>query len=372
VKLIFITREGYRLPGARIRCYNFARELNKYGLQTEVLSYADTLGAPDGEDESRMGMLEKIRYNQKAFRVLLKDKDALLYMQRFNYHSLAPYAAHLLHKRRIILDLDDWEMRDNPKYHLGFYPSSKAHFCIRHIARRSLLCIAASRSLETFLSGFTDRLQYIPTGVDTALFCPCLYQPDRQKIIFSWIGTFHKKEYIENIAFALQCFSLLRQRYPHIYFEIAGDGIHRRSLLEIVEGYHDSHIAVKGWIAPRQVPAYLANIHIGLMPVLSDNRFNNAKSPTKLFEYMAMAKPTVSSCVGENVHIIRDADNGFLAKDKDEFMQKMQTLVEDADLCVRMGQRARLTVESDYSLEILGKRLYEALTAAQQRGCAVL
>jgi glycosyltransferase involved in cell wall biosynthesis len=368
MKLIFITREGYRLPGARVRCYNFARELNKYGVHTRVLSYADTLGAQDGEDESRMGLVEKIRHNYAALKILAQDKDAVLYMQRFNYHSLAPYAAHLLYKHKIILDLDDWEMRDNPEYHWGFYPSSKAHFCIRHIARRSLACIAASRFLEAFLSGFTPHVQYIPTGVDTALFRPPPHRLDREKIIFSWIGTFHKKEYIENIAFALQCFSLLRQRYPHIYFEIAGDGIHRSCLLEIIRSYQDNHIIVKGWIAPAEVPAYLAHIHIGLMPVLSDNKFNNAKSPTKLFEYMAMAKPTVSSGIGENIHIIRDADNGFLAKGKDEFIQKMQRLIEDADLCVRMGQRARSTVESDYSLEISGRRLYAALTETPRKG----
>jgi glycosyltransferase involved in cell wall biosynthesis len=364
MKLIFITREGYRLPGARIRCYNFARELRSYGVKAEVLSYSDTLGAKDGELESQMGLAEKIKFNHRAFKMLAKDKDALFYLKRFNYHFLAPYLAHLLNKNRVILDLDDWEMRDNPKYYLGFYPSSKAHFLIRHIARRSILCIAASRFLEEFLSPFAAKLYYIPTGVDTGLFKPSP-QPARQdKIIFSWIGTLHKREYIENIGFALDCFGLLRKSYPHIYFEIVADGIHVGSLVRLVGGYGDENISLRKWIAPDAMPAYLSNIHIGVMPVFRDNKFNRAKSPTKLFEYMAMEKPTVSSSIGDNTRIISDGDNGFLAKGKEEFTEKMRLLIEDGSLRAQMGQRARQRVESDYSLRILGRRLYEALNDA--------
>src|SRR3989338_5566873 len=121
MKIIFITREGYNLPGARVRCYNFARELSRYGIDTEVLSYADNLGAKDGKDESQMGLRGKIGFNYRAFKRLAGEKEAVLYIQRFNYHSFAPYLVHLFNKNRIILDLDDWEMRENPEYYFGIY-----------------------------------------------------------------------------------------------------------------------------------------------------------------------------------------------------------------------------------------------------------
>jgi hypothetical protein len=59
MKVIFITREGYNLSGARIRCYNFARTLRKYGIITEVFSFADNLGAKCGEKELAMSYLDK-------------------------------------------------------------------------------------------------------------------------------------------------------------------------------------------------------------------------------------------------------------------------------------------------------------------------
>jgi glycosyltransferase involved in cell wall biosynthesis len=272
--------------------------------------------------------------------------------------------AHLFNKNRIILDLDDWEIREDPKYYLKFYPSSKAHYITRQMARRSILCIAASRFLEEFLLAFNKTVYYIPSGVDTELFRPSLNGVSKDKIFFSWIGTLHRKEYIENIDFALSCFSILRKKYSHIYFQVLGDGIYRGDLERIIAQYNDRHILLKDRIAPDRVPAYLNTIHIGLFPVAKNSKFNQAKSPTKLFEYMAMAKPTVSSAIGEPRYILRDGDNGFLAGTREEFAEKMERLIIDSALRQRMGDRARENVVEQYSLEVLGKRLHEILLAS--------
>jgi glycosyltransferase involved in cell wall biosynthesis len=208
------------------------------------------------------------------------------------------------------------------------------------------------------------KVCYIPTGVDTSVFKPLSASPAEKRMVISWAGTLHKQEYIANIRFALDCFSVLRKRYAHLYFEIAGDGIYKESLLKIIQGYNDPQIIFKGWIAPEDMPAYLASIDIGVLPVVEDNKFNKAKSPTKLFEYMAMAKPTVSSALGENVQIIRDGDNGLLAKSGDDFTEKVRRLIDDAALRLRIGKQARASVESDYALDILGGRLFEAVKNA--------
>lgn len=361
MKIIFITREGYNLPGARIRCYNFSRELKRYGIDTEVLSLSDSLGAKDGAEESQMGAIDKVKLNYKTFKRLSKDRDAILYIQRFNYHSFAPYLAHLFNKNRIILDLDDWEMRENPRYHLGFYPSSKAHYFTKLIAKRSIFCVAASRFLKDFLSEFNKNVYYIPSGVDSELFRPALNNLNEDKIVFSWIGTFHRKEYIENIKFALDCFSALRRKYHYIYFEIRGEGIYAGSIEKMIRHYGDQNILLREWDKPNNIPAYLGTINIGLLPVAQYTKFNKAKSPTKLFEYMAMAKPVLSSEFGEASEIIRDKENGLLAKTKGEFIQKMQELIEDPGLRKQIGEKARESVESNYSLCVLARFLYEII-----------
>jgi len=365
MKVVFITREGYNLPGARIRCYNFSKELIRRGIDAEVLSFSDTLGAKDGMNESKMRVSDKIKCNYLAFRELIGNKKTIFYLQRFNYHSFAPFLASFFNKNRIVLDLDDWEMRENPKYYLRFYPSSKAHYFTREIARRSLFCVSASRYLQEFLREFNKNIYYIPSGVDTQVFKPLSKGLNNDKIVISWIGTFHRKEYIENIEYAIVCFSALRKKYPHIYFEITGDGIYKDDLSALVNRNNDSHIILKNWILPDKVPEYLNTINIGILPVANDTKFNRAKSPTKLFEYMATGIPTVSTGVGEALNIIKEGENGFLAGTKEEFIKKMQLLIDSDDLRFRIGKQARASVESDYSLMILGQRLYEAMKQAQ-------
>ncbi len=115
------------------------------------------------------------------------------------------------------------------------------------------------------------------------------------------------------------------------------------------------------WIDPDGIPEYLAGVDVGLLPLIQDTKFNKAKSPTKLFEYMGMAKPTIASDIGEAGNILRDQQTGFLAKDKKEFVSAMCRLAEDPQRRAEMGDRAREDAERYYSLEILGKRLADIL-----------
>jgi glycosyltransferase involved in cell wall biosynthesis len=361
VKVIFITREGYKLSGARVRCYNFSRELRQYGISSEVFSFADNLGAKYAEKEFEMGVSEKIGYSIQAFKVLLKkEKDSIFFMQRLNYHTLAPFLISALRKNKFIFDCDDWNIREDPVYHFGFYPSSKMEFLTRVIARYSHACIAASTFLKGYLEKFNSKVYYIPTGVDTEIFKPQNNTADNSKLTFSWIGTAYHKEMRENIEFILDSFLLLADKYDNIFLDLVGEGRYFDELRNDRDtSRYRGRVRINDWIAPDKIPAYLSTIDIGLLPLIQDTKFNKAKSPTKLFEYMAMEKPTISSNRGEAAHIIRDGGNGFLANNKEEFVEKMRVLIEDPALRQTIGGEARKTVETSYSLETLGKQLSE-------------
>lgn len=365
MKAIFITREGYNLSGARVRCYNFARELKKHGIDTEVLSYADNLGAKYGENEFEMSFIERIKYNIRAFKILLeKEKNSIFFMQRFNYHTLAPFLISLLRKNIFIFDCDDWNIRENPRYYLGFYPSSKMEFLTRRIAGYADVCIVASIFLKEYLGRYNKKIHCIPTGVDTLMFKPKITNNDSNRVTLSWIGTAYHKDLYLNLKFILESFIILAKRHKNIFLSLAGEGSYFEKIKEEVTHIPcNARINVNGWIHPDKVSDYLDSIDIGLIPLIQTTKFNQAKSPTKLFEYMAMAKPTVSSNIGEAANIIEDGVNGFLANTKEEFIRKIQELIRDSTLRRDMGRQARKTVEEKYSLKVLGKQLYEILKA---------
>ncbi len=358
MKVLFITREGYGLSGARVRCYNFARELAGHGIEARVFSFAEQLGAKCGEHELEMSGFEKFRLNVRAFRTLIKEpRETLFILQRVNYHVLAPLLVAGIKKNSFVLDCDDWNIREDPAYHFGFYPSSKMEYLTRGIARRAKGCIAASVFLTDYLKTFNPRVPYLPTGVDTELFYPHP-SPDSSRITFSWTGTVYHPEMGENLHFLLACFSAVADQYRNIFLSLAGEGKYLEEVKrEIAGNKHKERIEVHSWIAPDKVPEYLSQSDIGLLPLIQHTKFNCAKSPTKLFEYMSMAKPTISSDRGEASLVIRDGETGFLAKDREEFIARMRLLIENPQLRQKVGAKAREDIEKYYSLKVLGEKL---------------
>jgi glycosyltransferase involved in cell wall biosynthesis len=362
MKVIFITREGYNLAGARVRSFNFAKELAKYGVETEVLSYAENLGAKDGINESSMSFSEKIGHNITAYKKLSKEKNAVFIIQRFNYHSFAPLFSRIIGKNRIVLDLDDWEIRENPAYILGFYPTSKAEYLTRKTASLSGFCIAASSYLKNYLASFNDKVYYIPSCVDTDLFSPGESSGGNGHVKFAWTGTLHRKHDAENVKFIIDCFAALKNGIKPVSLDIAGDGIYSGEVVSYISKNRlGDSVNFTGWIHPDKVASYLDRIDVGLFPLIQNTKFNMSKSPVKLFEYMAMEKPVISSFMGEAGNIIEHGKDGFLAKDKEDFISHMKFLFNNSGLRENAGKNARKKIIADYSLNTAGKRLFNAL-----------
>ncbi len=359
MKAVFITRENSQMPGVRVRCHGFAGHLRKAQIDAEVFSYADSLGAKSGKDESKMSLFDKCAYNLKAYSKLAQE-DTVLVLQRFNYHSFAPLFLKLFNKRKLIFDLDDWEAREEINYYFDKIPSSKAEIMMRFIAKKSNFCIAASKFLVKFLSVYSNKVIYMPTGVDVDMFKPGTGDQIKPDMVISWVGTMHRPDNVENIKFLIDCFLQLVKDYPQLRLEIRGDGIFYEEVRNFARQHGQGLIFLKPWVKPEQIPGYLDEIDIGVMPLIQDTRFNKAKSPTRLFEYMAMEKPILASSIGEAREIINDGENGLLARTKHDFIIKMKALIENASLRKSLGKCARKTILNGYTLEqIAGKLVKE-------------
>ncbi len=358
MKVIFITREGYELSGARVRCYNFARELRGHGIDARVFSFAEHFDAKYGEKEFGMSLPYKLWLSARALGTFMKeDPQTVFILQRFNYHALAPLVAAGLKKHRVIFDCDDWNIREDPVYYFGFYPSSKMEYVTRRVARNAVACIAASHYLQDYLSAFNPRVSLLPTGVDTQKFFP-RSREDRAEFVFSWIGTAYHEDMGKNLDFMLSCFDSLADRYSHVILSLAGEGKYfERFRASIGSHRHRDRIRVSGWVPADSMPEYLSGVDVGLLPLIQRTKFNLSKSPTKLFEYMAMGLPTVASDTGEAGRILRDGHAGILARDRGSFVAAMERMVEDRPLRMDMGRRARQDVEERFSLRALGSQL---------------
>ncbi|MFH1519729.1 MAG: glycosyltransferase [Candidatus Omnitrophota bacterium] len=348
MKFIFITREGYKNPGARIRCWDFSEKFREKGFDSSVFSFVDRLGAKSGKDDSEFTLREKLKYAYKGFRLLLKEaKNSVFIINRFNYHVVPAWFVSKFRKVPSVFDMDDWEARETP--------GSRAEYLSRSLAKNSMFCVAASNYLKNYLSQFNRAVYYIPTAVDTNKFKPSP-RKGRNDFVFSWHGSVNRIELIAYIKFIIECFLTLYLKYSFIKLFIAADGIFERKLSELVRSYNCPNLIYKGWINYNHIPVYLDNVDCGLVPLLDRTRFNLSKSPVKLFEYMAKAKPVVASCLGEASYIIENGYNGFLASSEIEFISSMEQLIKNPVLSKNVGIAARKTIEERYSLAILGEQ----------------
>lgn len=356
LRVVFITREGYSLPGARYRAYQLAKALKSENIPAEVISYADHLGGKDGEREREMDIRERAILNWKAYSLLKNyPPHTIIILQRVHYHWWGPFLAHICRKFPFIIDMDDWEFKENLKKS-GFLSNSRAEMLTRFLLHRSRGIATGSHFLCDFFSPYNPF--YLPSAVDTEIFVP-LPSPPKENLILSWIGTLHRRDNLENIEFLIRVFRKVKKACPAVSLELVGSGYYADSVRKLAQG--EERVRFLGWIEPDKMPEYLSSIDIGLLPLIQNIKFNLAKSPVKLFEYFACARPVVASTQGEAVYFVEDGVNGFLARNEEEFTAKLKKLIVSLPLRRSMGKKGRKTAEEKLSLKLWGKKFKEWL-----------
>lgn len=108
------------------------------------------------------------------------------------------------------------------------------------------------------------------------------------------------------------------------------------------------------------IPEIVKEMDIGIMP-LYDTPAERGKCAMKMLIYMAGELPVVASPVGESLFIVREGQNGFLARTADEWGTKLSCLIQDASLRASVGNAGRRTVAERYSQEIIFQKMISEL-----------
>ncbi|HEX9829767.1 MAG TPA: glycosyltransferase family 4 protein [Bacteroidota bacterium] len=208
-----------------------------------------------------------------------------------------------------------------------------------------------------------------PNGVDPDQFhpevdgSPIRHQYELEgKIIAGFVGTFGAWHGVEVMARAIKP-TVEKDRSVHFF--IVGDGALRAEVERIIrdDGVGE-FVTLTGSVSHSEIPKYLAACDILLSPhVHNADGTQFFGSPTKLFEYMAMAKPIVASGVGQIGDIIQDGENGLLMKERDhtDLAEKILMLCRDVSLRERLGAAARHDAIQRYSWKQNAQRVIDAV-----------
>lgn len=204
-------------------------------------------------------------------------------------------------------------------------------------------------------------------GVD-----PEMFRPDQggkevreqlginDKTVVGFVGTFGPWHGVLVLAEAIS--KLPKEANCH--FLLIGEGNLKSKVEEIVKTHNATDkVTFTGRLSHRLVPSYLDACDILVSPhVPMEDGSDFFGSPTKLFEYMAMAKPIVASRLGQIADVIEDGKNGYLVEPANVNMlvDTLAKLASNPHDCKRLGIQAREDVIASYTWKRNAGRVLEA------------
>lgn len=98
---------------------------------------------------------------------------------------------------------------------------------------------------------------------------------------------------------------------------------------------------------------------------IRDNTFNKSKSPIKFFEYTALGIPAIYSDIEPYSWVVTEGKNGFLAKSENEWVEKINILLDNQELRKQMVADAKSVITENYLVSdhaYLWKDTYESIS----------
>ncbi len=364
--------------GGAVRAFLLAQILLKLQYKVEAIGFMfgqELYAAPPADIPvvSIPGTIYPQFFN--SARTLLQKIDGdIIYAVKLKPSSFGiSLLKRLSSKRPVLLDMDDWELSWHGGDRWRYRPS------LKQLGRDILKPNGALRTPDhplylqwiERLAGWADAITidteflrqrfggaYVPNGKDTDLFDPAPYDPNEVRASFGlsdyrvlmFPGSPRPHKGLEDILQALD-----RLDWPDLRLAIVGGNPY--------DDYDDRLIQQWGrWIVklPRrpieQMPRAIAAAHVVVVPQ-RDTPAARAQFPLKLTDGMAMAKPVLSTRVGDIPEIL--AGTGYLAapSSPDQLAEQIEWIFRHWDEATERGLQARQRCLQHYSLEAMAKTL---------------
>jgi len=160
------------------------------------------------------------------------------------------------------------------------------------------------------------------------------------------------------IQIVIRALPLIAQKIPECEFLIIGDGYGKPSLMKLAKKLNvDDYIHWMGFIDHDNLFEILARCHVGIIPHFVTDH-TNTTIPNKLFDYMYMSLPVLSSNIIPIQRITSEENCGFVYEDRNEndLATKLYELYRN-DTHLQLGENGRLAVMKKYNWNEDSKRI---------------
>lgn len=179
-----------------------------------------------------------------------------------------------------------------------------------------------------------EKISIITNGTELNNFYKL--NSNSKQIVFSGAMYNHR-----GIDILLESVSDVIKKVPKAKFMLLGDGPEMPRLNELVNNLKlTENVILKGWVDRKEIPKYLSESVIGIGPLRLTDVTKHAL-PIKILEYMASSLPIIAIEETLPYDVLKNGENGFFIKDSKELSQKIIELLQNEELCSKMGEKSK-------------------------------
>lgn len=248
------------------------------------------------------------------------------------------------------------------------------------VMRKADRVICISEILKGFLVRYgldARKIHVVPNGIDAEAFRPGIADSEvvdryklQDRVVVGYIGSF---QFFSDLRVFIDIAGKICRNNPKAVFLFVGAGPVGDKMQSMAnDAGLKERMIFTGSVPHARVPRYLSVMDVLISPYRDDYLFYG--SSMKLLEYMAAGKPAVITALGQIKELVHDGCNGMLYEpgDYSALASKMETLLQDRALRMRLGACARKTVEENWTWERQASRiaavLQEAVECRKLRG----
>ena len=158
-----------------------------------------------------------------------------------------------------------------------------------------------------------ERMQVVPNGIDSGLFVPGPHQNQIRReygwgdrFVVLYVGTHgmaHALHVVLDVADRLRS-------HDDILFAFVGEGAEKENLIKLAKKKSLNNCQFIDQQPRQRVPFFYSACDIGLVPLRNSKLFQSVL-PSKIFEYLGMARPILLSVDGESRRLLEESGAGW-------------------------------------------------------------
>lgn len=188
---------------------------------------------------------------------------------------------------------------------------------------------------------------HVPMTVDLSRFFKTLRQEKKE---LTYVGSLNNEK--DGVNVLIESFAIIYKKFPDYHLALYGDSNNSNYYVDLANklGIPKNNIVFFGHIANKFIPEILSNSSLLLLARPNSIQAQNG-FPTKLGEYLATAKPTVVTSVGEIPNYLKDGESSYIAKpgDINSFASKMEEALYDYERAIQIGLNGRKVAENNFN-----------------------